>query len=338
MTGSGKTGFAGRDFPSVNALAMPLIDKLLEDAGQLRISVEKIENGCTVVDAGINCTGGFEAGRRIAEICMGNLGTVQVRPGLADELAQIYIDVNTSQPVISCLGSQYAGWLLDYRKDEKFQGLGSGPARALAVKEELFGHLHYRDKHHRSCLVLETSVFPPTGLLEYIAGECDISPYDLTVILTPTGCPAGVVQIGARVVEVAMHKAHALNFPLHSVVEGVGTVPLSLPVKDSMTAMGRTNDAILFGGVVSLVVDCDDDDAENLANQLPSSNSRDYGTPFAQIFKEYDFDFGRIDPMLFSPAKVSVSVLSSGRTFTAGQIDGKMLAKSGFGPHWIPAQ
>src|SRR4249920_2082450 len=65
-------------WPSVNTLAAPLVEALVRDAASLRLVVERMPNGCTVVDAGIGCRGGIEAGRRIAEICMGGLGRVSL--------------------------------------------------------------------------------------------------------------------------------------------------------------------------------------------------------------------------------------------------------------------
>ncbi|MGH8119880.1 MAG: methenyltetrahydromethanopterin cyclohydrolase, partial [Gammaproteobacteria bacterium] len=68
--------------------------------------------------------------------------------------------------------------------------------------------------------------------------------------------------------------------------------------------------------------------AEDLARKLPSSASRDYGKPFGTIFKDVKYDFYKIDPMLFSPARVSVTSLITGRTFHAGKIDQHLLDKS----------
>ena len=313
---------------SVNSLAMPLVSQLIAKVDLLRILKIKLPNGCILIDAGINCIGSFEAGCRIAEICMGGLGDVKIGMNTSENSVKTQVEVRTSQPVISCLGSQYAGWLLNYKNGEKFQSLGSGPARAIAHKEKLFEQIQYEDKYDHSCLVLETSKIPPKGLANYISEACNLAPDKLVLIVTPTGSLAGVVQIAARVVEVAMHKAHALEFPVHSVIEGMGSAPVSPPVKDSLVAMGRTNDAILYGGTVSFLVDCNDDDAEQLANNLPSSNSRDYGTPFADKFKEYEYDFSLIDPMLFSPAKITVTTLSSGRTYSAGFVNQELLEKS----------
>ena len=113
-----------------------------------------------------------------------------------------------------------------------------------------------------------------------------------------------------RVLEVGMHKIHEIGFPLDKVVDGFGSAPLPPPAPDFLIGMGRTNDAILYGGRVHLYVSVSDDEAQELAKRLPSLNSDDYGKPFAEIFKEYKYDFYKIDKMLFSPAYVTVTPLS----------------------------
>ena len=62
-----------------------------------------------------------------------------------------------------------------------------------------------------------------------------------------------------------------------------------------------------------------------LAEKLPSRGSRDYGQPFAEIFKAFKGDFYAIDPLLFSPAEVIVTAIDSGETFRAGGRDEEML-------------
>ena len=151
---------------------------------------------------------------------------------------------------------------------------------------------------------------------------------ELTVILTPTSSLAGTVQIISRVLETSLHKAHELHFPLENIIDGAGSAPLCPPSNDFLTAMSRTNDSILFAGQIQLFVEATDEDAEELANALPSSTSKDYGKPFGEIFKDVNYDFYKIDPMLFSPAKVSVSSLTTGHTFHAGKIDLDLLDKS----------
>ena len=317
-----------RPLPSVNATAAPLVAELQERAAALRIGVSRMEDGTCVVDAGIDHPGGIEAGLLVARICMGGLGWVALgsNPVFPDWPWQV--EVRTSQPVLACLGAQYAGWSLSFDAPEKFSALGSGPARALAGREPLFDELGYRDRAGSACLVLETDRRPPVALAEKVSKDCGVAPETVTLVLTPTGSLAGVVQIAARVVEVALHKAHEIGFPLDAIVDGAGSAPLPPPIDDPLTAMGRTNDAILFGGQVQLFVSCEDAEAEDLARRLPSSASRDYGKPFAEVFKDCGYDFFEIDPMLFSPARVAVTALGSGRTFRAGRLDGALLERS----------
>jgi methenyltetrahydromethanopterin cyclohydrolase len=312
-------------WPSLNRAAAPLTEALVREANALRLGVERSAKGCTVVDAGIRHAGGIEAGRRIAEICLGGFGRVSVQ----GREAPLIVHVHTSNPVLACLGSQYAGWSLSHGSGKSaFHALGSGPGRSLACKEELFGELGYRDRADSTCLVLEVDKAPPPEIDEKVMRDCGVAAERLTFILTPTHSLAGMVQIVARSLEVALHKAHALGFPLQHIVDGAGSAPLPPPAADFLEAMGRSNDAILFGAHVQLFVDCSDDEAHELAQKLPSSSSRDYGKRFAQIFEDYQYDFYMIDSMLFAPARVTVNVLKSGRSFSAGKINPELLRAS----------
>ena len=136
------------------------------------------------------------------------------------------------------------------------------------------------------------------------------------------------MQIVSRVLEVALHKANDLKFPLENIVDGIGAAPIPAPHPDFLTAMGRTNDAIIYGGLVQLFVKGSAKDAMGLAEKLPSRASRDYGQPFAEIFKQFKGDFYAIDPLLFSPAEVIVTAIETGDTFRAGGRDLKMLERS----------
>jgi methenyltetrahydromethanopterin cyclohydrolase len=320
----------GAFWPSINTSCQSLVENLVKAAQLLRIKVNRLDNGTRIVDAGIEVPGGMEAGRRIGEICMGGLGTVRLGAHSGFEAWPWALHVHTAAPVLSCLGSQYAGWSLSHKGEDgnQFHALGSGPGRALAGQEELFQILGYHDQAEATCLVLEVSQPPPEIIADEIATACKIRPQNLTLILTPTTSLAGVVQIAGRILEVAMHKIHALNFPLDQVVDGYGVSPVAPPGGDFMTAMARTNDAILLGGQVHLFVACDDEEACALAEAMPSATSRDYGRPFAEIFKSCGYDFFQIDPLLFSPAKVIVTSVRSSKSFTAGNLNAPLLAKA----------
>lgn len=316
---------------SVNARSEALVAQLVGDAAYYGVAVSHTDDGTVIVDAGVDARGSVEAGVLVARICMGGLGRVAVHSDFGGEpLWPTMIDVHTSSPVLACLGSQYAGWSLAASKEEtggkKFFSLGSGPARALAVKEPLFGELGYRDRHDRGVLVLEVDRLPPKVIVDKVLRDCGLASDRLTLIVTPTSSAAGTVQVIARVVEVAMHKVHVLGVPLDEVVEGSGCAPLPPPAPDGIEAMGRTNDAILYGGRVHLTVKRDAV-AKRLAAELPSSCSRDYGRPFAEVFKSFNYDFYQIDPALFAPAEAWVSSLESGATYRGGRVDAAVLTE-----------
>jgi methenyltetrahydromethanopterin cyclohydrolase len=73
-----------------------------------------------------------------------------------------------------------------------------------------------------------------------------------------------------------------------------------------------------------------DDDAElaRLGPKIPSESSSDYGQPFAAVFERYERDFYRIDPLLFSPAAVTLVNLNSGTSHTHGRTRPDVLKRS----------
>jgi len=314
---------------SVNNRAQVLVNELISNFEYYRVSVIKGHNNCTIIDAGINALGNIEAGRIISEICLGGIGRVHILNTFQDDEWPLTVHVNTNDPVIACLGSQYAGWSLSSSdKDTKFNALGSGPARSLALKEPLFKDINYSDKSEKTCLVMEVDSFPPKDVIEKISNDTGVDPKNLTIIITPTSSIAGNIQVVSRVLEVALHKAHELKFPMNEIIEGFGSAPVPPTSPDFLTAMGRTNDAIIFAGITQLFVSTSDDMAEELCQKMPSSTSKDYGKPFADIFKDYEYDFFKIDATLFSPSKVIISNMKTGNTFISGKIDKKLMKKS----------
>jgi len=314
---------------SVNDLARPLVEQLLGHAEQLGVAVHRDDSGVCIVDAGLTAKGSVQAGLLVGEICMGGLGSVTLRSAgqtdAAETLWPTWLDVRSAQPVLACLGSQYAGWSLAASKEEtggkKFFSLGSGPARALAAKEKLFEELAYRDTAETGVLVLEVDRLPPKVIIDKLLRDCGLQPQQLTLVVTPTSSLAGTTQVVARVLEVALHKSHELGFTLANILGGSATAPLPAPSPDGVQAMGRTNDAILYGGRVHLQVQGDDAAARDLALRLPSSQSRDYGRSFAELFVAAGYDFYKIDPMLFAPAEVWVSNIDSGNTWHGGALN-----------------
>jgi methenyltetrahydromethanopterin cyclohydrolase len=301
---------------TLNDRAHELCNVLAADADSLGIEVSTLDCGTRIIDCGVKAAGSIEAGRRLAEVCLAGLGQVRIYPergGIWDAgsifdpsplypgLHTKFVVVSTNQPVAACMASQYAGWQLT---GEKYFAMGSGPMRAAACREEIFKTISHCERPSVCVGVLETGKLPPDAVCIEIAEKCGIKPSALTLLAARTSSPAGMVQIVARSVETAMHKLHELGFDLSSVTQGFGCSPLPPAAPNDSTALGWTNDAILYGASVGLNVTASREAIEEIGPRVPSSASPDYGVPFARIFSRYGNDFYKIDPMLFSPAKV----------------------------------
>jgi methenyltetrahydromethanopterin cyclohydrolase len=303
---------------SLNDRAQELADRLAADAEALRVTATTLPNGTRVIDCGSAVAGGLEAGRRFAEICMGGLGAVSFGPLVLESRWLPGLTVVTDRPALACLASQYAGWRLD---PEGYFAMASGPGRALIRAEDLYDDLEVDERARHAVLCLETRDAPSGEVADFVAGKAGVAPADLTLLFAPTACLAGSVQVAARVVETALHKLHELEFDVGRVLSGFGSCPLPPVARKDPDAIGRTNDAVLYGGQVELTVDASDEELEAVVPRLPSSASDDYGEPFGHVLEAADWDFYKIDPLLFSPAEVRLVSVASGRSFHAGGVD-----------------
>lgn len=305
---------------SVNRLAWKLLEKLLENSELYGVKVEKPRFGTTIVDAGIEAQGGFEAGRLITEICMGGCGKTKITFAQYGEFMLPSIFVYTDHPVIATLGSQYAGWQID---ESGYFAIGSGPARALALKpKEIYSEIKYRDSFDRAIVVLETDKNPPDWLIERFSKDCSVPAENVIVILTPTVSVAGATQVSGRIVETGIHKLRRLGLDVNTIRYACGIAPIPPAHPKFTKAMARTNDAILYGGTAYYSVDYDDEEAlKSIVDKAPSKASKRYGKPFIEIFKEANYDFYKIDPNLFAPAVIVVNNMKTGTTFRSGELN-----------------
>jgi methenyltetrahydromethanopterin cyclohydrolase len=313
----------------LNERAWQLADEYARRAQELRLNVHTLSCGARILDAGIDAEGGLGAGRALAELCMGGLGNVAFTTLTIDHDSWPGVHVWTDHPAVACMASQYAGWAVN---PEGFFAMGSGPLRAKArVERELFGKLRYAEDAERGVLVLETRSFPTNEVANWVAEKAGLRCEAVQFAIAPTASLAGGVQIVARIVETGLHKMDVLGFDVTRVMSASGTAPLVPTARSDMRAIGRTNDAILYAGQARYTVRADDGELAALAEKMPACVSPDYGTPFIDIFKRYDNDFYKIDPLLFSPAEVWLTSATSGRTFHAGRLNPEVLRASLFG-------
>jgi methenyltetrahydromethanopterin cyclohydrolase len=309
---------------SLNKRAHSLADELVRQADDLRIAVRHIA-GARVIDAGIHVPGGLQAGIGLARICVADRAEITLHPGNGDSLGLPIVQIHSDDPVRACLASQYAGWQIAVGK---FFAMGSGPKRAHYGKEALFDHIPGRESAEHVVGVLEGRKLPNEEVIAWLSDKLQISPDRVTLFIAPTASVAGSLQIVARSLETALHKLHELKFDVNQIMSGYGTAPLPPPAKDDLTGIGRTNDAILYGGQVHLWLRGDDEAIKEIGPKVSASASPDYGLPFGELFERAGHDFYKLDPMLFAPAVVTFHNLASGRSFRFGRLNVDVMQQS----------
>jgi methenyltetrahydromethanopterin cyclohydrolase len=278
-----------------------------------------------VLDCGVEAAGGLEAGIRFAQVCLAGMAKVNVVPGTLGIGIDREVAVTTDWPLQACMAAQYAGWQV---KIGDYAAMASGPMRAHYGKEELFDRIGCREKAPVAVGALETGQVPTEPVISYLCDKLELAPKQLVVLVAPTASMVGAVQIAARALESALHKLDQLKFDIRRIESGCGAAPVPPVAANEAQAMGRGNDAILYGGRVALWLRAEDGELEPLGPRVPANASKEHGQPFATIFERQGRDFYRIDPMLFGPAEVTFHNLANGATHVFGRTEPEVLQRS----------
>ena len=309
----------------LNSSALAVCQRAKSQSQQLGIAYHTLPCGAHVLDFGVEVRGGLAAGLELARITLADRAEVAMVAGDPNVSAGPWVQISSNSPVEACMFGQYAGWPV---KHEKFFAMGSGAMRARRGREEVLKHFSANDSQALAVGTLECDELPGCAIAEAMARECDVRTGDLWLAVAPTRAIAGCVQVVARSVETSLHKLHELGFDLTGVRSAYGIAPVPPPTPDFGAGIGRTNDAILYGSRVTLWLEGDDDQIAQVGSKLPSNSSRDFGLPFAEIFKRYEYDFYKVDPGLFSPAAVTLINLKSGRSWSFGSVRPDLIASS----------
>jgi len=322
----------------INNLARNIVEEIIQYKEMYKANVHKLENGATIIDMS---NASWVGGKLVGEICMGGLGKVEFTSYNLDGNYLPSVNVYTSEPIISCMASQLAGWSVKLKKEvEKdgvikkkvvFQSLGSGPARAKSKVEKLFEELDYTDNSDCAIIVFETPKLPNEEVMNIVASKCNVGLDKTFAIYAPTACLTGSIQVAARIVETGIHKLHEIHFPLDVIKDGFGTTTIAPIAKDDLGAMGRTNDSIIAAGMTYYTIDVEkekEQDLFDLLKKAPPNTSSSYGKPFIETFKAANYNFYDIDPGLFAPAVYTITNIKTGKSLTVGKVNNELLKES----------
>lgn len=316
--------------PNINSSTVAMLQANLDNAQQLGLSVEQI-GGASVIqfaatqETAVDKQARIEAGILLANVCLGGGGQVSVVPPVAPQVDRLHVAVSSTNPLVDCMGCQYAGWPLAV---DDYSAMASGPVRLLRGSETVLQQYGLLQADSRALIVLESNKLPTEQAVRYIAEQAGVDVAELFVCVAKTSSLPGTIQVVARSIETAMHKLHELGFDIDSVRSGYGIAPLPPATDSDLIAMGWTNDAILYGASVQLTVDALDQQVEQIVDRVPSSSCDQFGKPFLSIFNEAGGNFYEIDPLLFAPAKIIIVNQRTGNSFSAGQLRTDILKAS----------
>jgi methenyltetrahydromethanopterin cyclohydrolase len=318
---------------NLNAAAQRIADQLVARAEAVGVDVTS-RAGVRVVDCGVRAGGSHEAGLLMARAALAGLGEVTLLPaggaaGAGEEWPECpwpTVAEESAAPVAACLASQYAGWKVE---SAGFFAMASGPVRAAIGRERLYDHIGLRERADTAVGLLEASRLPPDDVCLRLAADAGVRPEALTLLVARTASAAGTLQVVARALETALHKLHDAGFDVTRIQAGRGRAPLPpVPTGDDLAAIGRTNDAILYGGHVVLEVAGPEGDLAAIGPRAVSLASPAHGAPFMEVFEKAGRDFYAIDPALFAPARLDLVSLETGRTFRSGRLEPELVLRS----------
>jgi len=306
---------------TLNRMATELVDEAIDFADELTIDVHALDGDAAVLDLGVEVPGAVEAGLVLAELQTAGLATVQTGMERVGDAPLTHVELATDHPALALLCSQKGGWELTV---DDFEGLGSGPARALVAEEDIFGRIGYREEEQFAVLAVETEQLPDGAVAAQVAERTGVPETGVFLPAFATASVTGSVVSAARAAEIAVFRLAELGYDPAEVLSANGRAPVAPVAAAETTAMARTTDALAYGSEVHLTVD---EPVDDVVDEVPSVAGAEYGRPLEGVFEDVDWDFAELPVELFGPAKVTVDVVG-GDTHVVGETHGDVLAES----------
>jgi len=305
---------------SLNRMATELVDEAIDFAEELTIDVHGLEGDAAVLDFGVEVPGAVEAGLLLAEITTAGLATVGTGVEEVAGAPLTHVELSTDHPALALLCAGKGGWELGV---DGFEGLGSGPARALVAEEGIFGRLGYREEADFAVLAVESDRLPDEAVAAHVAERAGVPESGVFLPTFATASITGSVVGAARAAELATFRLSELGYDPRDVLSVTGRAPVAPVAGNEETAMARTTDALAYGGQVHVVLD----EPFDRVDQVVSTATDEHGAPFAEIFAGVDWEMAELPVELFGPAQATIDVVG-GETRVVGDTHEEILAES----------
>lgn len=305
---------------SLNRMATELVDEAIDFAPELAIEVHSLSGDSAVLDFGVEVPGAIEAGLLLAEIQTAGLATLGTRMDTVADAPRTHVELSTDHPALSLLCAGKAGWEVSV---DGFEGLGSGPGRALVAEEAVFERIGYRDEFDFAVVAVESDQLPDEAVASHVAGRAGVPESGVFLPAFSTASVTGSVVAASRAAELAVFRLSELGYDPLDVLSASGSAPVAPVAGDESTAMARTNDALAYGSRVHLAVE----EPFDRFDEVVSTASDEHGTPFVDIFDTVEWEFEELPVELFGPAHVTIDV-RGGETHVFGEVSEAVLAES----------
>jgi len=305
---------------SLNRMATELVDEAIDFAPELGIDVHSLSGDSAVLDFGVERPGAVEAGLLLAEIQTAGLASLQSRMGTVAETPRTHVELSTDHPALALLCGAKGGWELSV---DGFEGLGSGPARALVAEEEIFQRVGYQDEFDFAVLAVEAETLPDEAVASHVAERAGVPESGVFLPSFSTASITGSVVAASRAAEMAAFRLLELGYDPRGILSVTASAPVAPVADDESTAIARTNDAIAYGGRVHLIVE----EPFDRFDEVVSAASDEHGSPFVDIFDAVGWEFSAVPVETFGPAQVTIDV-RGGETQVVGSVSEEVLAES----------
>lgn len=312
----------------VNREAMVFVRELMEKEEIYSINTETLPGGSTLLDLGVLAKGSISAGILLTKIMMGGLGDVSlgVFPYTIGSISYPALHLVVNHPLLG-LGCQISGWELS---PGEYAPILAGPGRTLRryPDDYLEPYTSYQDDWHEAVITIEAPEFISQEEVERLVEACNVLPENLYILQASSSSIATAVQVAGRIGEQGLHRLMEEGYPIETIVDVSGFCLIPPMVKDELLAMGRLNDALIYGGQVNLVVEGEDGPIEEVIEKVTAISSPAYGRPFKEIYRDAGCDFYQVPREVYSPAVMVIMNRTSGRVFQAGRFHLELLAQS----------